>query len=265
MARGKLPQDGELRIGAVTLPAGRRIRASFGSGDAVTWMTSQEVTDIPRAWAMLSDAHEHTGLVPVLAGNRGAQGLRPWDDGGEFLAPAGTTELDRLDAARVVAALWDRRLPAEEEDDPESAADRAPFSRPFPGLAPRQDQELSIAERGRAIGSLLAEHLALVPAGRPADVLPLIGWACTDQRQDALLIAAVLRSWEDRFGARLLQVGWAEIRLIVERPPRTLPEARAVAAEHFAFADECGGQGLSTVPAIAPSLINAPFWSFWWD
>jgi hypothetical protein len=140
MARGKLPQDGELRIGAVTLPAGRRIRASFGSGDAVTWMTSQEVTDIP-----------------------------------------------------------------------------------------------------------------------------LIGWACTDQWQDALLIAAVLRSWEDRFGARLLQVGWAEIRLIVERPPRTLPEARAVAAEHFAFADECGGQGLSTVPAIAPSLINAPFWSFWWD
>jgi hypothetical protein len=265
LASGKLPRDGELRIGAVTLPAGHRIRASFGSGDPVAWLTGQEVTDTPRAWAMLSDAHEHTGLVPVLAGNRGPQGLRPWDDGGEFLAPADLTGLDHLDAAQVLASRWDRRLPPLAEDDPQSAADRAPLSRQFPGLAPRQDQELSIAERGQAIGSLPAEHLALVPANRPADVLPLIGWGGTDQFEDARPIAAVLRSWEDRFGAKLLQVGWAEIRLIVERPPRTLPEALAVAAEHLAFADECAGQGLTAVGAIAASLIDAPFWSLWWD
>jgi Domain of unknown function (DUF4253) len=265
MARGQLPPDGELRIGAVTLPAGHRIRASFGSGEPVAWLTGQEVTDTPRAWAMLSDAHEHTGLVPVLAGNRGAQGLRPWDDGGEFLAPADLAGLDRLEAAQVLASRWDRQLAGPEEEDPGLAADRAPFSRQFPGLAPRQDRELSIAERGRAIGSLQAEHLALVPASRPADVLPLIGWACTDQFEDALPITAVLRSWEDRFGAKLLQVGWAEIRLIVERPPRTRPEALAVAAEHVAFADECGGRGRTAVGAIATSLIDAPFWSLWWD
>lgn len=45
-------------------------------------------------------------------------------------------------------------------------------------------------------------------------VLPLIGWTASDQFADALPVAAVLRSWEDRFGARLLEVGFAEIRLL---------------------------------------------------
>ncbi len=53
-------------------------------------------------------------------------------------------------------------------------------------------------------------------------------------------IAAVLRTWEDRFGARLLNVGpGAEIRLLVQRPPATRQAAQRVAAEHYAFADEC--------------------------
>ena len=62
-----------------------------------------------------------------------------------------------------------------------------------------------------------------------------------------------------------MEAGHAEIRLLVDRPPRTLDRAQAVAAEHYALADECSGRGLSTIPAIAASLIGSPFWSFWWD
>lgn len=40
-------------------------------------------------------------------------------------------------------------------------------------------------------------------------------------------IAAVLRSWEDRFGAQLIQMGPdTTIKLLVERPPRTLENAQ---------------------------------------
>jgi hypothetical protein len=43
-------------------------------------------------------------------------------------------------------------------------------------------------------------------------------------------IGSVLRSWEDRFSARLLNVGpGAEIRLLVERPPRTRGTAEKIA------------------------------------
>jgi len=43
----------------------------------------------------------------------------------------------------------------------------------------------------------------------------------------------MLRSWEDRFGARLIDVGFADLRLLVERPPRTLEAAQRLAAEQW--------------------------------
>jgi hypothetical protein len=73
-----------------------------------------------------------------------------------------------------------------------------------------------------------------------------------------------LRSWEDRFGARLLEVGFDDIRLLVSRPPQTLQAAQPIAAEHFAFSDEAH-KGLREIPEIARALVNNPFWDFWWD
>jgi hypothetical protein len=77
---------------------------------------------------------------------------------------------------------------------------------------------------------------------------------------------AVLRSFEDRFGAALLKLGpGAELRLLVDRPPHTLEHATQIAAEHSAFCGEFAGQGLRSVPAIAAALTDAPIWTFWWD
>lgn len=69
----------------------------------------------------------------------------------------------------------------------------------------------------------------------------------------------------DGISARLLDVGYADIRLLVERPPRTLADAERVAAEHYVFADECGGQGPRDIRSIAVGLVLAPIWAFWWD
>ncbi len=123
-----------------------------------------------------------------------------------------------------------------------------------------------MAQLHEAFRSLPAAPIGLVPAARPADVLTTVGWTTTDQFQPPLPIPAVLRSWEARFGARLLSVGpGAQIRLLVERLPRTAEAAQAIAAEHFAFCDECAGQGLRDIPRITASLVNAPTWTFWWD
>jgi hypothetical protein len=93
--------------------------------------------------------------------------------------------------------------------------------------------------------------------------LPRIGWSASDQRT-ASELAVVLRSWEDRFGARLLEVGFEDIRLLVSRPPQTLEAAQRIAAEHVAFADEAH-EGLRGVGWIARAIVNNPFWDFWWD
>jgi hypothetical protein len=261
MATDSLPAEGELRIGAVMLPAGRRVVPMDGPGEPVAWVTTEPVADAGLAWSALSDVQQQTGLVPILL----ASGEESEDH--FFYSPADVSQLDDLDAADVLAGLWDGRMPSEDDEDDDHWAEiRRPFSRQFPGLAPHEDTKLSMAQLHEALRSLPAAPIALVPAARPADVLPTVGWLASDQLQTQLPVAAILRSWEARFGARLLAVGpGAQIRLLVERPPRTAEAAQAIAAEHFAFCDECAGQGLRDIPRITASLVNAPTWTFWWD
>jgi Domain of unknown function (DUF4253) len=269
MTTDSLPEDGQLRIGSITLPAGKRVHAGW---QPAAWVTREEVSDAGRVWAALSELQQETGLVPFLLGTLSGDPSRPWDQE-EFCDPIDPADADQMDPADVLKEMWDGETHEVDVlgqgEDPEFAeyiAEAiAPFSREFPGLAPREDAPLSPQQLDQTLGSLGAARIGLVPATRPADVLPLIGWTPSDQ-SDALPVTAVARSWEDRFGARLLQVGFAEIRLLVHHPPRSLDAAQRVAAEHWAFADECDEIGRSHVAAIAATLLRQPaIWQFWWD
>lgn len=171
-----------------------------------------------------------------------------------------------MGAAAVLAGMRDGEMPSDEQEaaDPWPAQLRAPFSRQFPGLALPGDMPLTPAEADTVPGALGAARIGLVPAARPADVLPLLGWTPSDQ-SDALPIAAVVRSREDRFGARLLRVGFAEISVLAARPPEDTGHAQHLAAEQMVFCDECAGHGLSDVPSITGALLASPIWTFWWD
>jgi hypothetical protein len=61
-------------------------------------------------------------------------------------------------------------------------------------------------------------------------------------------LALVLRSWEERFGARLMHLGFDTMALLVERPVPDADEALSVGAEHFALCTD-----------------NMTSWWFWWD
>lgn len=108
-------------------------------------------------------------------------------------------------------------------------------------------------------------RIGLVTAARPADVLAVIGWGALYPGRESLPpLTAVLRSWEDRFGARLIDVGYADLRPFVERPPRTLHAAERIAAEQVLLADDCI-DGARDIATIAARLVSAPIWTFWWD
>jgi hypothetical protein len=146
----------------------------------------------------------------------------------------------------------------------------------WPDLAPAESTPLTPAGRKRALDVVLPgirqshgatpdARIGLVAASRPADVLAVIGWSGMTNWGDPLLpLTAVLRSWEDRFGARLIDVGFADLRLFVERPPRTRQAALLLAAEQVHLADDCI-DGCRDVRRIAARLLNGPVWTFWWD
>ncbi len=193
-----VPGEGELRLGAVSLPPGRLLRLADGTG--VGWITQAPVREPGPAWTALSALHGETGLIPVLVPGPGSR--RP--GGGAALVHG---------------------FP----------------SCPGPGGPPRRC---------------------------PADVLPVLGW-CPGNWNGACPVptpvgfAAVLRSWEERFGARLLALTHDQAYLLVEHPPRDLAAALPVAAEHFTFCDEPAGR--QPVQKTAEEIVNAPLWYFWWD
>jgi hypothetical protein len=170
-----------------------------------------------------------------------------------------------MDAAEVLEGWW--WAPSEDEfaEDEELREMFAPFGGRFPGPAPAIGEELDSELMRRAVMQYTRDaRIGLVPAARPADILPRLGWAGASNHRTASELAVVLRSWEDRFGARLLEVGFDGIRLLVSRPPQTLEAAQPIGAEHFAFADEAH-KGPRHVGWIARALVNNPFWDFWWD
>lgn len=270
MVTGRLPEDGEVQLAPLLQVPGKQIVPVEGPGDPVAWVTTDQVSYPGPVWSALSDMHQQTGLVPIML----ASEPNTISSGVCFYLPSDVSELDHTRAATVLAGLWADRTPPDFDQDPYYAAERAPFGRPFPGLAPPEDARLTTAQLSEVLTALPAAHIGLIPAQRPADVLPLTGWLGPDlSYPDNLSLAAIMRSWEDRFGARLLHIGpGAELQLLVQRPPRTLESAQRIAAEHYVFADAfCRDYGkptrtdLTTIPETAPILVNAPTWSFWWD
>ena len=277
-----VPEDGPAQIGPVSLPVGQRMygapvppffRQRFGiadnSGRPVAWVTSRPMADAGQAWLALHEAQTTTGLVPVL--------IPP----GEDVCESGITEnfgfhgtqdvslIESMSAQTVLNAAWDM---GEESLDPYLAEERAPFGADFPGLAPAEETRLAAATLRAAVTAEGPAFVGLVAARRPADIPAAVGWSVfgsdapwTPQAR-SLEISTVLRSWEDRFGACLLRIGFdAILHVLVERPPRTLEAALGVAAEHFVFADQCGDDSACTVRELAELLVGEPVWHFWWD
>jgi hypothetical protein len=263
-----VPGEDGLRLGTVSLPAGRLLQRTDGPGAG--WITQAPVREPGPVWSALSALHGETGLVPVLVPvGRGDDLEASCDDLAEV------ADVDRADAAAMLEHLWIDSLPEPWQtgpkwDEENEWADEmtTPFSRQYPGLAPVVSQALAPDVLETALRSFPASRLALVPAARPADVLPVLGWCpgnwnCAFPAPSPVGFAAVLRSWEERFGARLLALTHDQAYLLVERPPPDLDAALPVAAEHFTFCDEPAGR--QPVRKTAGEIVNAPLWYFWWD
>jgi hypothetical protein len=211
-------------------------------------------------------------LLPLFARaraeNRAAMAVpAPVDELEVFREPGEVRKIDRIDPAGVLRNWW-----PEGEDDEMFLDVVRPYTAEFPGLAPATTAALADGVLAATLDQFDSAYFALVSAARPADVPTVSGWMGTVTWDEPEGLSAVLRSWEDRFGARLVQLGpGSELRLVVERPPSTLDAARPVAAELWAFADEWFAEAGNDrnverqISEIVPRIINGPLWGFWWD
>jgi hypothetical protein len=121
-----------------------------------------------------------------------------------------------------------------------------------------------VERAGAAAGRAAAgepEPARFVRVTRPADVPAALGWLGAGP--DPVGVSAVLRSWEERFGALLVAITADELRFAVAVPPRTRHECLAVAAEHVALCREI--LAADTLRGYARCLRDASGWRLRWE
>ena len=276
----QLPNDGPLILGGVNLPIGRRL---VGDPDmappgvemvdaSVIWATDDVVTDAGRVLFALRVPAAAMKVVPVLLAGMSSEPARPWDSH-EF-APTDPRRIDSFDAASELANAWAGCF-----EDPDEGSDAVkPFGLEFPGLAQPPTitspsgflrvfaKPRDTAEDGDVLARMTGRRVALVAATRAADVIAALGWSgAVNVHNDPALMSAVLRSWEDRWVARVVEIGFDTLTLTVGNPPSDEKTALALAAEHFAFCPDNVWQGEGNIATYARSLVHSRRWDFWWD
>ncbi|WP_116048796.1 DUF4253 domain-containing protein [Amycolatopsis palatopharyngis] len=226
------------------------------------WVSDSALTNPDRYLACVA-AHSRTGLWPVLIPPdlRFELSGEDWTVDRGRLASAGDRIAD-VDVAATLAEWWR-----------EPCCDGSclhPFGAEFPGLTKHSTRRADpLAEAGNT-GSILAARadcrLGLVETERPADVPALLGWAgMINTTDDVAAVSAVLRSWEERFGAVLISLGFDSLELSVAAPPKSRDRALALAAEHRAFCVQNFTGQPGDMRDFGTNLAGRRLWRFWWD
>lgn len=258
---GEYPPDDEtVDVAGVELPPGRSryyTRDGTTTGIRLGWETAEPIDDAYRVWLSLVRVFSTTGLWPVV-GRLGYGTARPWEQHHHWKRETAQDRPNTIE--RVLAEAWDGQAWC----DARTGA-RLPETRPpFGGLAP------GTAETGTNLFPSTDAWwyrpgvITLIAVKYPWEAPGVGGWdLALNQSLIGADFSAVLKSWQERFGAYMLSAA----ELVVTRPPQDSDQAVRLAEEHrlvcpydsqFHDPDERPGE-------YADGLIGSTRWQFWWD
>jgi hypothetical protein len=222
------------------------------------WVSDEPVGG--ELWARVRAEHGASGLWPLLLD----ESDQPWAAG--QVAPEPVTDIGNYAPGAFMHEVW---IDWAEQAADADADDLAPFGMHCPGPAepghPLDDPD-AVADRHARVLARRGMSLGLAAVDRGADALAAMGWqGALNHNEWTAPLSAVVRSWEDRFGARVIGLGFNTLELSVAAPPVTIRHALHVAAEHWAFCPDILFQGPGTLAGYAEEIRGKTWWSFWWD
>lgn len=262
---------------AGVLPPGRFLP----DGSPTMWQSDERLAGVLDLWDRCERSAAATGIWPVVSGvflygPICPQRLRTPADIGAVALEAELEARWRALRARQARGFDPTVFLDDARELIESAREEWEHGWPpyeeWPGLAPAAPGSgLDAAEVNRQVlAHILRQtgehpaggHLALVRAGRPADIPAVMAW---DAEAPHEFLSALLRSWEDRFGARVVGFEGATIHVSVTRPPVATADTSLVAMEHMLLGDDNHPPGDLDFADYAESLVGERHWFFWWD
>jgi hypothetical protein len=206
-------------------------------------------------WSNVASEFSQHGLSSLVLESMLDADDRPWLL--RELDPAQSSSPGEHDPRSFLKERWASAV--SKKKPPEAFSPLAPFGREFPGLArmsegPPDEGVLQTVTAG------MNGRLGLVAVTRTAEALAVIGWqGPLNYYVNMGKFGSVLRSWEDRFGAYLVGVGFDTITIAVQSPPRTLEHAMQIAAEHCAVCpDNIEAAGSGSIKKYANHSSRSP-------
>jgi hypothetical protein len=271
------PSGASIGLTRRALPSGRVVDVP-GAGP-LYWVSEGVPMPEDVAWARAGFAV--SGMWPLLVDGGGTtevvelSPLGPVERTSHWLGEGRPTDPSAIDPERWLADQWRTVIAENEANDYYEPAERvsalAPIGTAWPGLAPTATWEGSPDDYANGVtefllvnGWLENPRMVLVPAVSSSDAL--IAARCTlAEIEDIAGHAAVLRSWEHRFGARAIALRRDTLFVSVAATLTERPQAAHIACEHFVFAPDNVLQNADSFPEYVDSLLGHNLWSFWWD
>jgi hypothetical protein len=93
-------------------------------------------------------------------------------------------------------------------------------------------------------------------------VLKYGGW---NSCPEAEIHCAIHRKWQLEFGAQITGISGDVIECAVSHPPVDQTTAIQLAWQQYWYCADIVDQGCDSISYLAATLLNAPYWYFWWD
>jgi hypothetical protein len=243
---------------------------AYGSAATpVMWISNEQLPDAGAWWQRLHASRQETGLYPVLLGYPDGD-LQPREPAQIDVTQYLQEEWHNYQRQRAEWPAEDAALAVPQGVEPWPEDPGPPFEK-WPGLAPASADGGDADQHAAAVALSLAEcdiarYVALVPVGCSAGIPAAIGWLGMTNHTGSRELSAVLRSWEDRFGTRVVGMAGASLYVSVAAPPRSMEQAQLLALEHYLLCPDNIEQNPDVVfSTYAQRLIGNTGWSFWWD
>jgi hypothetical protein len=215
-----------------------------------------------------------SGMWPLLVDGGGLLVRDPRERASYWLGEGRPSDVSEHDPEGWLAGRWGTLIAENEANDYYEPGERvsglAPGGTGWPGLAPAaawdgaDDCADATTEFLLVNGWLEQPRMVLVPAASGSDAL--IAARCTlAEIDDVAGHAAVLGSWEHRFGARVIALRPDTLFVSVAAAPAERLQAAHIACEHFVFAPDNVLQNSDSFPEYVDSLVDMALWGFWWD
>jgi hypothetical protein len=107
--------------------------------------------------------------------------------------------------------------------------------------------------------------LGLAAVEKPWHLPAILKYGGWNECPEPEVHCAFHRQWLDRYGAEITGMSGSVIECVVSKPPSDREAATVLAWEQYWYCSDIVEQGCESVANLAATLLNSPYWYFWWD